>query len=160
MKTIPSIFLSFWLIPRPAKSSGFVGVPENRRFEFYLSLSRFYAADPGGDPYLWGMDVTRVSSQLKQALLPLYGNRFSLLVLYGSYARRDFTPDSDLDFMVVLKDREINAFREIARANTILVDFQLEHGKVFSLTATTEEKLNTMRSGFYHFVRKEGIEVA
>jgi len=66
------------------------------------------------------MNIAKVSSELKQALQPLYGDRFSHLLLYGSYARQDFTEESDLDFMLVLNNEDINPHKEIGRANPLL----------------------------------------
>lgn len=39
----------------------------------------------------------------------LYGNRLKAVILYGSYARGDFRPDSDIDIMILvdLADEEI-----------------------------------------------------
>lgn len=39
----------------------------------------------------------------------LYGSRLKEVILYGSYARRDFKPDSDIDIMILvdLSDEEI-----------------------------------------------------
>lgn len=41
--------------------------------------------------------------ELKQALVQMYGERLEGIYLYGSYARGDFTQDSDVDVLVVLR---------------------------------------------------------
>ena len=41
--------------------------------------------------------------ELKAALISLYGERPEGVYLYGSYARGDFTEDSDIDVLLVLK---------------------------------------------------------
>jgi len=45
-----------------------------------------------------------ILSELHARLSELYGKRLERLVLYGSQARGDAEPDSDIDVLVVLKD--------------------------------------------------------
>ena len=42
----------------------------------------------------------------------LYGAHLHQIILYGSYARGDFTPDSDIDLMILLdlSDSEIKEY--------------------------------------------------
>ena len=43
----------------------------------------------------------------------MYGSHLKSVILYGSYAKRDFTPESDVDIMILvaLKDEEMEHFR-------------------------------------------------
>ncbi len=45
-----------------------------------------------------------LSQEVKQALAELYGERLDQVVLYGSYAWGDFHAESDVDYLVVLRD--------------------------------------------------------
>lgn len=110
-------------------------------------------------PIFVDMNIGNISKELKQALLPFYGNNFSRFILFGSYARNDFSDESDLDFLIVLKDPETNPYREIARACPVLDRFLMKYGKVFSLTATSEDKFRNQSSLFFQSVRNEGIEI-
>ncbi|WP_266369108.1 nucleotidyltransferase domain-containing protein [Tellurirhabdus rosea] len=42
-----------------------------------------------------------------------YGDRLAKIVLFGSYARGDFDEESDIDYLIVLKDSEVSTPREI-----------------------------------------------
>lgn len=44
----------------------------------------------------------------------IYGSHLKSVILYGSYARGDFTPDSDVDIMILvdLEDEEIDRYRD------------------------------------------------
>ena len=44
----------------------------------------------------------------------IYGSHLKRVILYGSYARGDYTPDSDVDIMLLvdLSDKEIEAFSD------------------------------------------------
>lgn len=50
---------------------------------------------------------------VKAELQRLYGDRLAKLILYGSYARGDFHEESDIDFLIVLNDEEIDVGREL-----------------------------------------------
>ncbi|MCK9462878.1 MAG: nucleotidyltransferase domain-containing protein [Proteobacteria bacterium] len=50
------------------------------------------------------MDPRRLLAEIRAALEERYGQRLHRVVLYGSLARGDETPDSDLDLLVVLSD--------------------------------------------------------
>lgn len=47
--------------------------------------------------------VKAALDDFQRRLLELFPNEISQLILYGSYARGDATPDSDVDVMVVVK---------------------------------------------------------
>jgi predicted nucleotidyltransferase len=41
--------------------------------------------------------------ELKRSLIAFYGPRLKKIVLFGSYARGEATPDSDMDVLIVLE---------------------------------------------------------
>jgi predicted nucleotidyltransferase len=49
------------------------------------------------------MDAREILKQARKALEARYGARLKDLVLFGSMARGDATPDSDIDLLVVLE---------------------------------------------------------
>lgn len=49
--------------------------------------------------HLW-----QILRELRHELELLYGDRLAEVILYGSQARGDATPDSDIDVLVVLKN--------------------------------------------------------
>ena len=42
--------------------------------------------------------------ELKEGLVRIYGDKLKAVYLYGSYARGDYRPGSDVDVMILLKD--------------------------------------------------------
>lgn len=48
-----------------------------------------------------------LSQEVKQVLTELYGDRLDRVILYGSYARGDFHAESDVDYLVVLREETI-----------------------------------------------------
>ncbi len=50
--------------------------------------------------------------ELKAALINIYGERLAGVCLYGSYARGDFTKDSDIDVLIALKG-DVDTYGEL-----------------------------------------------
>ena len=51
--------------------------------------------------------IRKLMKELKEGLLRIYGDKMKAIYLYGSYARGQATPESDLDVLVVLhKDKQ------------------------------------------------------
>ena len=55
---------------------------------------------------------------LKASLVNLYGDRLFAMILFGSQARGEATPDSDIDVMAVLND-PVNVAEDIYRMSDI-----------------------------------------
>jgi predicted nucleotidyltransferase len=87
----------------------------------------------------------------------LYGDRLSRLVLFGSYARGEETEGSDIDFLVILKDKNISVFSEIEKINKKVYNIILDNGKIISFIPTTEDKFEKSANYFYSRIKQEGI---
>ena len=47
--------------------------------------------------------ITPILREIKRELQKLYGDRLVKLILFGSHARGEANPDSDIDLLAVLK---------------------------------------------------------
>jgi len=65
--------------------------------------------------------LKNILTQLRSHFEQLYGDRLTQMVLYGSQARGDADPDSDIDVLVVLK-APVQAGEEIDRTLQIVAD--------------------------------------
>ena len=54
-------------------------------------------------------NLTEVLKKYVEDVHKIYGDKLRTIILYGSYARGDFGPDSDIDIMILvdLSDDEI-----------------------------------------------------
>lgn len=96
--------------------------------------------------------------ELHAALAALYGPRLVALVLYGSRARGDAAPDSDIDVLVVLRGPVV-ASEEIRRTGGIVADISLRHDCVVQCAFVDETRYRREGSPFLINVRREGVPV-
>jgi predicted nucleotidyltransferase len=97
-------------------------------------------------------------AELRLRLQALYGSRLVQMVLYGSQARGDAEPGSDIDVLVVLKG-PVSPGEEIARTGGIVTDLSLRFDEVITCVFIDEERF-TRRSGpLLRNIRREGIMV-
>ncbi len=102
------------------------------------------------------LNLNALTAKFKQAMEELYGERLAKVILYGSYARGDFQSESDVDFMVVLKDNELKRLQEIERTTDAVLRLFDKYGRLISCMPTTEETYTSNNFLFYRNVRQEG----
>lgn len=96
---------------------------------------------------------------LMQAMLNILQKNFRSMVIYGSKARGDFTPDSDIDIFVLVKKISRMQRKQIYEA---LLDLELEYDTRISLIFYSEpeyQKNIQMKSFFIENIEKEGVEI-
>ncbi len=96
--------------------------------------------------------------QLRHYLYQLYGKRLVDVVLFGSYARGDAIPGSDIDVLVVLQG-PVRPGEEIARVGDFTADLSLEHNAVISCTFVSAERFRTEKSPLFLNIHREGIRI-
>ncbi|MDD5088656.1 MAG: nucleotidyltransferase domain-containing protein [bacterium] len=100
--------------------------------------------------------VEQILRELKVKLAELYGERLEKLILFGSQARGDAEPDSDIDVLVVLRgDDDVPA--EDERCTDIVVDMNLKYGLLVSLVHMSSRQYHSRKSPLLLNVRREGI---
>lgn len=92
----------------------------------------------------------------KQALSQHYGDRLKKLILFGSAARQEAGPNSDLDLLVVL-DQPLNYCQELRTIVEVLYPLQLEASHWISAKPAAENEFETGATQLYRNVQKEGI---
>ncbi len=72
--------------------------------------------------------INTLPGQYVEEVKKIYGDRLKSVILYGSYARGDFGPDSDIDIMILvdLADAEIEKYSK--QLSWLTYDFNEEHG--------------------------------
>jgi predicted nucleotidyltransferase len=93
---------------------------------------------------------------IKKALADLYGDRLQGVILFGSEARGDASPDSDIDLLVLLVG-PVEWGREIRRIIEALYPIQLEVFRPIHAWPVDCRKYETADFGFYASAREEGV---
>jgi predicted nucleotidyltransferase len=109
----------------------------------------------------YGMVTTRqqaleIAAQARQGLMQLYGDRLRAVYLYGSGARDQLTPDSDIDIAIVL-DAIPDRFAEHERTSQLGADLSLTYDTVVLFFFAEEADLAAGRFGIHRAIRQEGI---
>jgi uncharacterized protein len=100
--------------------------------------------------------VEHTLSELKRGLAALYGERLKGLYLFGSYARGDARPDSDLDVLIVL-DCILSYDAEVDRTSEMVARISLDSGISVSRAFVSNSAWLTQSSMFLDNVREEAI---
>jgi predicted nucleotidyltransferase len=102
--------------------------------------------------------VQIILTELRHRFEELYGERLVRLVLFGSQARGDAEPGSDIDVLVVLKG-SVSPCEEIARTVDDVAGISLAHNEVISCVFISEEQFERERSPLLLNVLREGVEI-
>ena len=96
-------------------------------------------------------------NELVEGVLSIFTNQVIRIVLYGSYARKTNTSESDVDIALLL-DGELNEETE-DKLSDLVVDLNLKYDKVFSVIDIDYAIFKKWENitPFYKNVNKEGI---
>ena len=102
------------------------------------------------------LEQPEILETLRQAFARLLGDQIESVLLYGSRARGDHRPDSDIDLLVVMRDAfDYGAL--IERTSEVVSTLSLENDVVISRAFVSKERFEREQSPFLLNVRREGI---
>ena len=100
--------------------------------------------------------IPEIIKKTSQEIKKIYGDRLDRIILFGSQARGDARPDSDIDVMIVLKNN-FNYFQESQRISEPIADLCLEYNVLISCAFATREQFQQRNTGFFRNIRREGV---
>jgi predicted nucleotidyltransferase len=105
------------------------------------------------------MDAMVVAREVTGDLRDLYGARLKTVVMFGSWARGDAHPESDIDLLVVLD--EVPSRRvELNRMSEVLWRHSLQHGTVVTELPVSEAEYRESDEPILVRARAEGSPVS
>jgi predicted nucleotidyltransferase len=104
-------------------------------------------------------EYTKLATTLKQVLLDHYGSRMEKLVLFGSYARGDYQKDSDIDFMIVFNDEQLDYFEEMSNIVDLKTALSLDYDITISSIPMEAQRYELEDSPLLLNVREEGVAI-
>ena len=103
--------------------------------------------------------VKDIAQEFKSELQQLYGDELLSIILFGSHARGDFQEESDIDFAIVLKNKNVIATDEIFKITPISSSISLKYSRLISFLPVPSQKFNESRLAIYRFIKTEGIVI-
>ncbi|OGG54743.1 MAG: hypothetical protein A3F84_25980 [Candidatus Handelsmanbacteria bacterium RIFCSPLOWO2_12_FULL_64_10] len=104
------------------------------------------------------MTVTEILNQCKAILESNYKSQFRGLVLYGSMARNQASPASDIDLLVLL-NQPFDYFRELRMIIELLYPVQLESEQLISVKPVPVDDFERGVIQLYRNAKREGVLV-
>jgi len=101
-------------------------------------------------------EVMEILKRYLELVRPVLGERLKSVILYGSYARKDFVVGSDIDIMLMVDNEDLREYND--RLLKIEVDINLSNDVLIVPIAVSEEKLMKYKDAvpFYRNVINEG----
>lgn len=103
-------------------------------------------------------NIRRILKELKKGLMQIYGDQVDRILLYGSRARGDERPDSDIDILIVLKD-DFNYSEMLRLSSDLAAALSLENDVVISRAFVSREQFENRHTPFIMNVRRESVPV-
>ena len=97
-----------------------------------------------------------IASKVRSELEKLYGQRLRGVYLYGSAARDQLTPDSDIDIAIVL-DEIPDRFDEYELTSQLGSDVSLEYDTLVTFLFVSEDDYKNGRFAIHRNIKDEGI---
>ena len=94
--------------------------------------------------------------EFRQGLERIYGPRLADLLLFGSQARGDALPDSDIDVMVVFHG-QVHPLKEASRISRFRGGLYLRHNVVVSCVYISADEAQAADSPLLQNIRAEGV---
>jgi predicted nucleotidyltransferase len=102
--------------------------------------------------------LDQILREYRRGLEAIYGPRLARIILFGSRARQDAQPDSDIDIVVVLRG-PVDPNEEIRRLSSVSATLSLKYDVVISAVYVSEDDYDSQDSALLMNVRREGILV-
>lgn len=103
--------------------------------------------------------LNRLLPEIEKKIRDLFGEKVLKIILFGSYARGDYDPESDVDIFVLLKDNDLRKYRKIRVK--VITEFLGKHDILLSIRLSNEDTFKRYKeiSPFYQNVMREGISL-
>ncbi len=104
-------------------------------------------------------EMKNLIAQYVEAIREIYGTHVRQIILYGSYARGDFRPDSDVDLMILVDISDMELKNYAQQLSYMTYDFNLDHDLDIKPIAKSEAHFKKWVTNypFYSAIYKEGL---
>lgn len=105
--------------------------------------------------------VNNISKQILQSYRSVYGDSIVAIYLYGSYARGNYTDESDIDITAIVKGNRADLQEKLKQVWDISADIGLENDVVVSPTVIPYAEYEEYKEilPYYMNIQKEGKRI-
>ena len=98
-----------------------------------------------------------IKNELIKGLLEIFQGDISMIILYGSVARNEAGPESDIDIAIIMK-KDMDEDRK-DRCISWSADMDIRYDRVFSIVDIREDNMKKWGNvlPFYRNVQEEGV---
>ena len=100
----------------------------------------------------------RIGQQIRAQLEAVYGSRLEGIILYGSEARGEAGPDSDIDILVVLRG-PVRLWQDICTCLQALLPLGLALGRPISPKPVDADAFRQTSWPLYENAKREGVRI-
>lgn len=97
----------------------------------------------------------------REAIVKIFGDRLTRIILYGSYARGDFNQDSDMDIMILadVQPEEVSYYAD--KVYDITYDFEMQYEMEINPSVQSTQIYNQWKNAYPFFINieKDGVAV-
>ncbi len=103
------------------------------------------------------MKYKNVVEEFRERILKELGEKIRMIIVYGSVARKEAKKDSDIDILIVAKERNKEIYDRISRIRT---EIDIKNSTLTSLVILSEDEFrNRAKLPFISSVLKEGVVI-
>ena len=107
------------------------------------------------------ISISNLMSEFAEDMMRQLGNDLSQIIVFGSYARGDYTENSDVDVMILVKTPEDDIRNYVEQVSDCAFDYLMKYGVDISPVIKNEDHFNYWVDNlpYYRNVRDEGVVV-
>ncbi len=102
--------------------------------------------------------IRTILDEVKKHLEKIYGNKLKGIILYGSYARGDFTDGSDIDLIILLENMK-DPLAEREKYFNEIWELDLKYDTVISIIPFKEEEYRIRKLPVILNAKREGVSL-
>lgn len=98
--------------------------------------------------------LKRFAAQAQEVL----GDNLGSIILFGSRARGDARPDSDVDLLLIVKNIE-NLSPALEGLDDVVLDLLLQYGLLLAIVPVEESEYAQQECMLYRLAKREGVRI-